>query len=63
MLKNKQVVSEMLRFVFVGLVATAMALCSDANLNEENQAEGEPTEAALVAFALSLDLNKNDLKI
>ena len=33
------------------LVATAMALCSDANLNDENQAEGEPTECALVNFA------------
>ena len=30
------------------LLATAMALCSDAHLNEEGQAEGEPTEAALV---------------
>ena len=40
------------------LLATAMALCSDANLNEENQAEGEPTECALVNFAHSVGLHK-----
>ena len=44
------------------LVATAMALCSDANLNEENQAEGEPTECALVNFAHSVGLKKQDLE-
>ncbi|MBQ8833960.1 MAG: cation-translocating P-type ATPase [Oscillospiraceae bacterium] len=44
------------------LVATAMALCSDANLNEEDQAEGEPTECALVNFACSLGLKKQDLE-
>ena len=44
------------------LVATAMALCSDANLNEENQAEGEPTECALVNFAYSVGLHKAELE-
>ncbi len=44
------------------LVATAMALCSDANLNEENQAEGEPTECALVNFAYSVGLHKADME-
>ena len=44
------------------LVATAMALCSDANLNEENQAEGEPTECALVNFAYSVGLKKQELE-
>ena len=44
------------------LVATAMALCSDANLNEANQAEGEPTECALVNFAYSVGLRKQDLE-
>ncbi len=44
------------------LVATAMALCSDANLNEENQAEGEPTECALVNFAYSVGLHKKELE-
>ena len=44
------------------LVATAMALCSDANLNEQNQAEGEPTECALVNFAYSLGLHKAQLE-
>ena len=44
------------------LLATAMALCSDANLNDENQAEGEPTECALVNFAYSVGLKKQDLE-
>ena len=44
------------------LVATAMALCSDATLNENDQAEGEPTECALVNFACSLGLKKQDLE-
>ena len=35
-------------------VASAMALCSDAVLNDEDQAEGEPTECALVNFACSV---------
>ena len=43
-------------------VATAMALCSDANLNENDQAEGEPTECALVNFACKLGLKKQDLE-
>ena len=44
------------------LVATAMALCSDANLNDADQAEGEPTECALVNFACSVGLKKQDLE-
>ena len=44
------------------LVATAMALCSDANLNGNNQAEGEPTECALVNFAYAVGLHKKDLE-
>ena len=44
------------------LLATAMALCSDANLNGEGQAEGEPTEAALVNFANSVGLPKGKLE-
>jgi len=44
------------------LVAAAMALCSDASLNEKDQAEGEPTECALVNFAASLGLKKYDLE-
>ncbi len=44
------------------LVATAMALCSDADLNPENQAEGEPTECALVNFAYSVGLHKTQLE-
>ena len=33
------------------LLGRAMALCNDANLNDANQAEGEPTEAAIVNYA------------
>ena len=44
------------------LVATAMALCSDAHLNEKDQAEGEPTECALVNFACKLGMKKQDLE-
>ena len=44
------------------LLATAMALCSDANLNTENQAEGEPTECALVNFAYSVGLHKAEME-
>ena len=44
------------------LVATAMALCSDAHLNDKDEAEGEPTECALVNFACKLGLKKQDLE-
>ncbi len=44
------------------LLATAMALCSDANLNEKNQAEGEPTECALVNFGYSVGLHKAQME-
>ena len=44
------------------LLATAMALCSDARLNEAGEAEGEPTEAALVAFAAGVNLPKDVLE-
>lgn len=43
-------------------VATAMALCSDASLREDGTVEGEPTEAALVAFAASRGLDKPALE-
>ena len=43
-------------------VASAMALCSDAVLNDEDQAEGEPTECALVNFACSVGAKKRDLE-
>lgn len=36
----------------------AMALCSDADLNQANEAEGEPTEAALVNYAFQLGIIK-----
>ena len=43
-------------------VASAMAVCSDAVLNDEDQAEGEPTECALVNFACSVGAKKRDLE-
>ncbi len=44
------------------LLAKAMALCSDAVLDEEDKkAMGEPTECALVNYAYKVDLNKNYL--
>ena len=44
------------------LLAEAMALCSDAHLNSELKAEGEPTEAALVNWAVTMDINKDFLE-
>lgn len=48
------------------LLAKAMALCSDAQLSKKGkdgslEAEGEPTECALVNYAWSLKLDKNQL--
>ncbi len=43
-------------------IATAMALCSDAELMEDGTVTGEPTEAALVAWANTLGLDKPGLK-
>lgn len=42
-------------------LATALVLCNDANLGENGQAEGEPTEAALVNFAAAEGLPKPQL--
>jgi len=44
------------------LLAKAMALCSDAELDESGSAVGEPTECALVNFAFSKNLPKPELK-
>ncbi len=43
-------------------LATAMALCNDAEMDESGEITGEPTEAALVAWAAKLELKKNTLK-
>jgi Ca2+-transporting ATPase len=45
------------------LLAMAMALCTDAELNEEGGVTGEPTEAALVMWASKLGLVKDQLRI
>ena len=44
------------------LLAKAMALCSDAELDEQQKAVGEPTECALVDYAAKLGMKKPDLK-
>ena len=44
------------------LLAAAMALCSDAELDKDGSVTGEPTEAALVAYADKLGLKKYELK-
>ena len=43
-------------------LSTAMALCCDAMLNVDGSIEGEPTEAALVAFAKENGLRKYELE-
>lgn len=43
------------------LLATAMALCNDAEIDQSLKVVGEPTECALVSFALKQGLNKNEL--
>lgn len=45
-----------------GLLTRAMALCCDAENDEEGNVTGEPTEAALVAWANSHALSKISLK-
>ncbi len=45
------------------LLAKAMALCSDAELDSNNEATGEPTECALVNFAYKEGLPKPQLKV
>ena len=43
-------------------IASAMALCCDAEIDADGVVTGEPTEAALVAWANKLGLKKYDLK-
>ncbi len=43
-------------------LAKAMALCSDAELDNDGNVTGEPTEAALVIWANKLGMKKYDLK-
>ncbi|MGN0525479.1 cation-translocating P-type ATPase, partial [Eubacterium sp.] len=44
------------------LLATAMALCCDAEIQEDGTVKGEPTEAALVVYADKLGLKKSELE-
>jgi len=44
-------------------IASAMALCCDAEIDTDGNITGEPTEAALVAWADKLGMKKYDLKM
>ena len=57
--QNKMTVVE--HYGDTALLASAMALCSDAVLGEDGQVQGEPTEAALVSFAAEQGLPKGQL--
>lgn len=43
------------------MLAEGMALCTDVSLDDDGNLVGEPTEMALVAYSMSLGMNKNDL--
>lgn len=43
------------------LLATAMSLCNDAELQLDGTIKGEPTEAALVEYADKIGLDKNNI--
>ena len=45
------------------LLSRGLALCSDSEVDENGSVIGEPTENALVAFALTKELDKRDLKV
>lgn len=45
------------------VLAAAMALCTDAELNEDGSVTGESTEAALVAWAAKIGFIKDQLRI
>ncbi len=44
------------------LLGRGMALCSDAELDDQHKAVGEPTECALVNYAYTLGLDKDAMK-
>jgi len=48
-------------FMLAVSLAEGMALCTDVNLDDDGNLVGEPTEMALVAYSMSLGMNKNEL--
>ena len=59
--QNKMTVVKSYTLGDENLLATALTMCNDANLDENNLAQGEPTEAALVNYAYSLKIDKRVL--
>ena len=57
--QNKMTVVD--SFGDVKLLAKSMALCSDSQLSDSGEIVGDPTENALVAFALKEGFDKNSL--
>ena len=45
------------------LLSRGLALCSDSEVDDNGELIGEPTENALVAFALTKNMNKRNLKV
>ncbi|MDR0906561.1 MAG: cation-translocating P-type ATPase [Oscillospiraceae bacterium] len=43
-------------------LAVAMAMCNDSSISADGSIVGEPTESALVQYALTLNLNKTELE-
>ena len=56
--QNKMTVVKSYTLADENTLAMSLMMCNDANLDENNLAQGEPTEAALVNYAYSLNLDK-----
>ena len=59
--QNKMTVVKSYTLADENTLATSLMMCNDANLDENNLAQGEPTEAALVNYAYTLGLDKRVL--
>ena len=59
--QNKMTVVKSYTLADEKTLATSLMMCNDANLDENNLAQGEPTEAALVNYAYTLNLDKRVL--
>ena len=59
--QNKMTVVKSYTLADENTLAMSLMMCNDANLDENNLAQGEPTEAALVNYAYTLNLDKRIL--